>query len=244
MKKLFSIAFALTTAIALGQASVAPKAAELLEKAKATHGGAAFDGLKTYQDTSDITYYNDKGAVAAKLSGVVKIDFVTERLRIDIFQAKNLVAIQQYDPKGSSAWNTQSGTIKLPKAEAEAVRSGLYQGVIALKFGKVRENATADGPGKMLEAQGEIVSLSTKGIKTSYLIDANGVVLAERMTSPQLGSIVNVYSDVREVAGLKLPFAAKVYAEQAKNLLVVESQSTEIKINPAFTATDFEMPKK
>jgi hypothetical protein len=244
MKKFLSIAFALTTAIALGQASVAPKAADLLEKAKATHGGTAFDGMKTYQETSDLTYYNEKGAVAAKLSGVVKIDFATERVRVEILQAKNMVAIQQYDPKGSSAWNPQSGTIKMPKAEAESVRAGLYQGVIGLKFGKNRETATADGSGNMLEAQGEIVSLSTKGIKTSYLIDAAGVVLSERYVSPQLGSVIQVFSDVRDVSGIKLPYMTKLYAEQAKNLLVIESQSSEIKINPVFAATDFEMPKK
>ena len=244
MKKFLSIAFALTTAIALGQASVAPKAADLLEKAKATHGGAAFDGLKTYQETADLTYYDDKGKVAAQLSGVVKIDFAAERVRIDIFQAKNLVAIQQYDPKGSSAWNPQSGTIKLPKAEAESVRGSLYQGVIALKFGKDRENASSDGAGKWLESQGEVVSLTTKGIKTSYLLDANAVVLAERYDAPQLGTLVSVYSDVREVGGIKLPYASKSYIEQAKNALFAESKTSEIKINPVFAATDFEMPKK
>jgi hypothetical protein len=53
MKKFFTIAFALTTAIALGQGGVAPQAADLLEKAKATHGGAAFDAMKTYQETAD-----------------------------------------------------------------------------------------------------------------------------------------------------------------------------------------------
>jgi hypothetical protein len=244
MKKFFSIAFALTTAIALGQASVAPQAADLLEKAKATHGGAAFDGMKTYQETADLTYYDDKGKVAAQLTGVVKIDFVAERVRIDILQAKNTVAIQQYDPKGSSAWNPQSGTIKLPKAEAESVRSSLYQGVLALKFGKNREAATADGPGAMLELKGDLVSLTTKGIKTSYLLDSSGVVLSERYSSPQLGSLITTYSDVREVDGLKLPFASKVYMEQTKNALFGESKTGEIKINPVFAATDFEMPKK
>jgi hypothetical protein len=244
MKKFFSIAFALTTAIALGQTSVAPQAAGLLEKAKATHGGAALDGLKTYQETADLTYYDDKGKVAAQLTGIVKIDFVTERVRVDILQAKNTVAIQQYDPKGSSAWNPQSGTIKLPKAEAEAVRSSLYQGVIALKFGKDREAATADGPGNMLELKGDLVSLTTKGIKTSYLLDANGVVLSERYSSPQLGVLITTYSDVRDVNGIKLPFASKVYAEQAKNALFGESKTGEIKINPSFSAADFEMPKK
>jgi hypothetical protein len=244
MKKFLTIAFALTTAIALGQGGVAPAAADLLEKAKATHGGAAFDGLKTYQETSDLTYYDDKGKVAAQLTGVVKIDFATERVRIDILQAKNLIAIQQYDPKGSSAWNMQSGTIKLPKAEAESVRSGLYQGVIGLKFGKNREAATADGPGGMLELKGDLVSLTTKGIKTSYLLDANGVVLSERYAAPQLGSLITTYSDVRDVNGLKLPFASKAYVEQAKNALFAETKTTEIKINPVFAATDFELPKK
>jgi hypothetical protein len=244
MKKLLSIAFALTTAIAFSQASVAPKAAELLEKAKATHGGAALDGLKTYQEAADLTYYDDKGKVAAQLTGVVKIDFVTERVRVDILQAKNVVAIQQYDPKGSSAWNPQSGTIKMPKAEAETVRSSLYQGVIALKFGKAREAAAADGPGSMLELKGDLVSLTTKGIRTSYLLDPSGVVLSERYSSPQLGSLITTYSDVREVDGLKLPFASKVYMEQAKNALFGESKTNEIKINPVFVATDFEMPKK
>jgi hypothetical protein len=244
MKKFFTIAFALTTAIALGQAGVAPAAADLLEKAKATHGGAALDGLKTYQETADLTYYDDKGKVAAQLTGIVKIDFVTERVRIDILQAKNVVAIQQYDPKGSSAWNPQSGTIKLPKAEAETVRSSLYQGVPALKFGKDREAATADGPGSMLELKGDLVSLTTKGVKTSYLLDANGVVLSERYSSPQLGVLITTYSDVRDVNGIKLPFASKAYLEQAKNALFGESKTSEIKINPVFAAADFEMPKK
>jgi hypothetical protein len=243
MKKFFTIAFVLTTAIALGQGGVAPQAADLLEKAKATHGGAAFDAMKTYQETAELTYFDDKGQVAAKLSGVIKLDFETERVRIEILQAKNLIAIQQYDPKGSSAWNPQSGTIKLPRAEAETVRSSLYQGVLALKFGKNRENASSDGAGKWLESQGEVVSLTTKGIKTSYLLDPSGVVLAERYDAPQLGTLVTVYSDVREVGGLKFPHASKAYVEQAKNALFAETKTSEIKINPSFTATDFEMPK-
>ena len=244
MKKFFSIAFALTTAIALGQASVAPKAADLLEKAKATHGGAAFDGLKTYQETAELTYFDEKGQVAAKLNAVVKVDFTAERLRYDFSQDGKPVAIQQYDPKGSSGWDPKSGTLKLPKAEAESLRSSLYQGVTGLKYGKDREAATADGPGNMLELKGDLVSLTTKGIKTSYLLDANGVVLSERNSSPQLGSLIITYSDVREVGGLKLPFTTKVFAEQAKNALFAETKTGEIKINPVFTAADFEMPKK
>ena len=244
MKKFLSIAFALTTAIALGQASVAPQAAELLEKAKATHGGAAFDGLKTCQETAELTYFDEKGKVAAKLNAMVKIDFTAERVQVEILQAKNLILIQQYDPKGSSSWDPKSGTLKLPKAEAESVRSSLYQGVTGLKFGKDREAASADGPGSMLELKGDLVSLTTKGIKTSYLLDANGVVLSERNSSTQLGSLISTYSDVRDVNGLKLPFASKTYVEQAKNVLFGESKTSEIKINPAFTATDFEMPKK
>ena len=244
MKKFFSIAFVLTTAIALGQASVAPQAAELLEKAKATHGGAAFDGLKTYQETAELTYFDEKGKVAAKLNVVVKVDFTADRVRYDFLQDGKPVAIQQYDPKGSSSWDPKSGTLKLPKAEAESVRSSLYQGVTGLKYGKNREAATADGPGGMLELKGDLVSLTTKGIKTSYLLDANGVVLSERNSSPQLGSLISTYSDVRDVNGLKLPFASKTYAEQAKNALFAESKTSEIKVNPTFTAADFEMPKK
>jgi hypothetical protein len=244
MKKFLSIAFALTTAIAFSQTSVAPKAAELLEKAKATHGGTALDGLKTYQETTELTYFDDKGKVAAQLTGVVKLDFASERVRVEILQAKNLIVIQQYDPKGSSSWDPKSGTLKLPKAEAESVRGSLYQGVTALKFGKNREAATADGPGTMLELKGDLVSLTTKGIKTSYLLDANGVVLSERYSSPQLGSVITTYSDVRDVNGLKLPFASKAHVEQAKNALFAESKTSDIKINPVFTATDFEMPKK
>ena len=95
-----------------------------------------------------------------------------------------------------------------------------------------------------LELKGDLVSLTTKGVKTSYLLDTNGVVLSERYSSPQLGSLIITYSDVRNVNGLKLPFVTKVYAEQAKNVLFAESKTGEIKVNPAFSATDFEMPKK
>jgi hypothetical protein len=245
MKKLLSIAFAFTSAIALAQASVAPKAAELLEKAKATHGGAALESLKTYQETVDLTYYDEKGKPAATLTGTIKTDFSSERVRIEFFQDKKLVLIQQYDPKASSSWTIKTGAIKLPKAEAEPVRAGLYQGITALKYGKNRDAASSDGAGKMLELQGELVSLTTKGVKTSYLIDPNGVVLSERNTSSdQLGSMITTYSDVREVGSIKLPYASKSYVEQAKNALFAESKTTEIKVNPSFTTSDFEMPKK
>jgi hypothetical protein len=244
MKKFLTIAFALTTAIALGQAGVAPAAADLLEKAKATHGGAALDGLKTYQEAAELTYFDEKGQVAAKLNAVVKVDFTAERVRYDFTQDGKPVAIQQYDPKGSSSWDPKSGTLKLPKAEAESLRSSLYQGVTGLKFGKNREAATADGPGGMLELKGTLVSLTTKGVKTSYLLDPNGVVLSERYASPQLGFLITTYSDVRDVNGIKLPFASKSYVEQAKNALFAETKTSEIKINPVFAASDFELPKK
>jgi hypothetical protein len=242
LKKFFSVALFISTAIAFGQASVAPKAAELLEKAKTFHGGAALEGLKTFQETADLTYFNDKGQVAAQLTGVVKLDFATERVRVEIFQAQNLILIQQYDPKGS--WDPKSGTLKLPKAEAETVRSSLYLGVPALKFGKNREVATADGPGGMLELKGVLVSLTTKGIKTSYLLDPSGLALAARHSSPRLGSLITTYSDVRDINGLKLPFVSKSYLEQAKNALFGASKTTEAKVNPVFTIADFEMPKK
>ena len=244
MNKFVALAVAFATTVALGQGAVAPKAAEALEKAKAAHGGSALENLKSYEETADLSYFDAKGAVAAKLRGVVRMDFAANRARLELYQGDKLVAVQQYDPKGSSAWAPQSGTVKLPKAEAETVRALLYQGVTGLRFGgKDRDSASTQGSKKLLELEGELVALNTKGVKAELLIAPNGVVLAERSDAPQLGSVVSVYSDVREVSGLKLPHASKSYVEAAKNALFAESKTLNVKVNPVFAAKDFEMPK-
>ncbi len=244
MKKFFTTALALVTTIALGQAAVAPQAAEILEKAKVAHGATALDGLKTYEETLDITYFDEKANPALKLRGVQRTDLVNDRMRLELYQGETLALIQQYDPKGSSAWNPQSGTVKLPKAEAESLRKGFYQGVLGLRFGKNREAANVAAGQKWLELQGDAVSVTTKGVKTEYLVAANGVIIAERTEAAQIGSLIVAYSDVRDISGVKTPFSTKAYAEAAKNLLVYETQTTEVKINPALTAKDFELPKQ
>ena len=241
MKKVIIAALALTS-IALAQ-GVAPKAAELLEKARATHGGANLENLKTYQEVADLKYFDAKGQVAAALRATVKMDFAMERTRLELYQADKLVTIQQYDPKGAMAWTPQSGTVKLPKAEAESIRASLYQGIPGLKYGKNRDTASSDSNKKWLELQGDVVAVTTKGVKTEYLMDANGAVLAERSEADQIGMLISVYSDVREVGGIKIPHAGKIYAEAAKNALFAETKTMDLKVNPAFTVKDFEMPK-
>jgi hypothetical protein len=243
MNKFITTAFALVTTVAIGQAAVAPEAADLLEKAKTAHGGAAWDSLKTYEETGDATYFDEKGNPQITLRLVQRIDFANERLRVEAYQATNLVLVQQYDPKGSSAWNLQSGTIKLPKAEAESLRESFFTGVPNLRFGKNRDAATVAKSQTWLNLSGNAVNVTTKGVKAEYLLSADGVVLAERSSIAQVGSVIYAYSDIRDVNGLKLPFETKAYAEEAKNLLFFQVKTSEIKINRAFTDKDFEMPK-
>ena len=164
MQKIKLIALSLIFTSALAQMGIAPKAADLLEKAKAAHGGAALEQMMTYRDTGTYSVYQN-GTLAGELQAVQVIDFAGERFRIELKVGDSIAQIIQTTPNDAWSWTAASGTVKLPAAQAKPIRDGLYQSLFGLRMGsKNRDSATSDGIIDLGNGvKGESVSVVTKG---------------------------------------------------------------------------------
>lgn len=236
---------ALFTALMFGftiaQDAVAPKAADLLEKARTAHGGAALENLKTYREATALIYYTPNGSVGVEVSAVTVVDFAAERLRFEVSQAGQLIEIDQVSPTDAWSWTKQTGTIKLPNVQAKPLRESFYQSWYGLRFGgKNREAASADGPQTFADQKGEAVTVTTKGAKAAYLFDTNGVLVAEKSQVLQIGEVVTVYGAYRAVDGIQIPFEGVGYVGAQK---FFAAKVEDAKINPALTEADFAPPK-
>jgi hypothetical protein len=236
---------ALFTALALGstlaQDAIAPKAADLLEKAKTTLGGATLENIKTYREATKLTYYAPNGSVGIEINAVTLVDFTTERLRLEVSQNDKIIEIDQVTPTEAWAWTQKTGTIKLPNAQAKPLRESFYQSWYGLRFGsKNRDAASADGPQTFATQKGEAVTVTTKGTKATYLFDPSGGLIAEKSQVAQVGEVITVYGAFRAVDGLQIPFEGTGYVGTQKFFAATVNDA---KINPALSDADFAAPK-
>jgi hypothetical protein len=241
MFKQLLIASVLSVSFVAAQGTVAPRAAELLEKAKTAHGGAALEGLKTYKETATLQYFAANGSVAAEIVGVSVVDFAGERLRLEIRQGNQIAQIQQVTPTEAWTWSTQTGVVRLPNTQAKPLRDALNQGWYGLRLGgKGRESASADGALSFADQKGEGVTVTTKGSKASYLFNANGVLIAEKTGVAQIGEVVTVYGGYRAVNGVQIPFEGVGYVGPAK---FYAAKTSDAQVNPSLNDADFAQPK-
>lgn len=230
-----------TTILALGlataQNAIAPQASDLLEKARIAHGGTALENLKSYRETTDVTYYAPNGNPAIEITAVATVDFTGDRLRLEVFQGDQLLEIDQVTPSDGWSWTQQTGTIKLPNVQARPLRESLYQGWYGLRFGgQNRDAASADGAQTFADRQGQAVTATTRGAKATYLFDLSGLLIAEKSQLPQVGQIVTTYGAYRTVDGIQIPFEGVGYLGSKK---FFAARVVAAKINPAMSETDF-----
>jgi hypothetical protein len=236
MKKLAFLFGTLFIGAALAQTAIAPKTLALLEKAKITQGGQALENLKTYQEKSTLTVYQN-GVVAGALDGLSMVDFGKEQVRLELSTAGTLAQIIQIDPKESWTWTEASGTVKLPAAQAKPIRDSLYQGIFALRvalkeFDAASSNGMVELPGGV---KGESVTISTKGAVSNLVFDADGTIVGSKEDETN-----SVYSDFRMTDGIKVAFSSKIYQGAE---LSIESTTSTVLINPSFTDKTFAKPK-
>jgi hypothetical protein len=236
MKKLVFLFSTLFLGVSIAQTVIAPKTLELLEKAKITQGGQALENLKTYQEKSTLTVYQN-GVVAGALDGVSLVDFGKELVRLELSAGGNLAQIIQVAPNDAWTWTEASGTVKLPAAQAKPIRDSLYQGIFALRFGTngleaASSNGMVELPGGI---KGESVTISTKGAVANLVFDGEGTVVGS-----QDQDTTSVYSDFRTVDGIKLSFSSKIYQGKEPS---IDSTSSSILINPTFNDKTFAKPQ-
>jgi hypothetical protein len=212
----------------------------LFEKAKAAHGGAALEEIKTYKDNGTLDIFQN-GQLAAKAEYVQKYDFTTSVGRIEVSLNGKLAAVQQVSKTDAWQWTPQSGVVKLPTAQAQLLKDGLNQWPFSLRA-KASDLTEAKYDGRVELAKGisgDSITFRLNGALNNLVIADNGVALGGKLTEEGVTAI-SLYGDVRVVNGVKLPFSIKVSSggQPATNL-----QTVAATVNPAFAAADFAQPK-
>lgn len=228
----------LVVAGALGLAQVAPDAAQLLEKMRQAHGGQALANLRTYQETATLTTFSGPQP-ENQLTVVSFVDFPSQRLRVEYRDGANLIQVIQVSPAGGQSWSAISGSKALEPELAQELRSGLFQTWYGLRFGGTRrELARLEGRHTFGDVTGQAVVVSTQGSKTTYLVGAQNQLVAERYQNSQ-GQLTVLYSDLRMVSGIRIPFSARLYAD---GILFAEARVQGARVNPVLKPETFRMP--
>jgi hypothetical protein len=215
-------------------------AAQVFELAKATHGGAALENMKTYRDAGNISYFDEKGQVIAKIGFRQTYDFSTSRVRIELLQDKKTAQIYQTTPTEAWSWTEQSGVLRLPAAQAKPFRDSLSQGIFAFRA-KVTDltGLKSNGMVKIGDVDGTSLEFAINGIVNKPVIAADGTIIGGSETLE--GMVVqSASSDYRTVGGVKLAFSS---VTSAAGKIAFDLKVDTAEVNLILSDADFARPK-
>lgn len=223
---------------AWGLAQVAPDAAQLLEKMRLAHGGAALANLRTYQEMATLTTFSGP-QVEHRLTVVSYADFPSQKLRVEYRDGPKLIQVLQVSPTGGQSWSSVSGRKALQPPLTKELRDGLFQTWYGLRLGgSQRELAQLAGRRTFGDVTGQAVVVRTRGSQTTYLANAQHQLVAERYQNSQ-GQLTVLYSDLRWVSGIHIPFGARIYAD---GVLFAEVRVQKSRVNPVLGPETFKLP--
>jgi hypothetical protein len=240
MKKIGLFAFVLLFTSALAQTGIAPKAADLLNKAKIAHGGEALQSMTSYRDIGTYTVYQN-GVVAGKLEATQVVDFDGERIRIELKAGDTVAQIIQATKEDAWNWTQASGVVNMPEADAKSVFDGLNQGLFGLRAGSEnRDSAKLEGIVSLGNGlSGEALTVVTNGAEANYVFDKSGIWIGGKTTS-EGQEIVTVLGNYKVQDGIKVPFSSKT-TTAGKPFIDIALSSVEI--NPDLSDDDFVQPQ-
>ncbi len=222
---------------AVGQ--VQPETAVLLENARQAHGGPALESLTRYREEGWVTVFGPAGEPVAQFRGVTLVDLDAGAYRDEIYAGDTLVTISQVTPDGAWTWTPDTGLLRAPSSQAEALRSALYRGLFGLRLGAEREAAETLGPQTWAGREGTAVQVQTEGVDTTYLLGDDGRMLGQRYVSPQQGEITVLFDDDRLRHDVLVPFDV-TYVAAGSRFLRTELETVEP--NADLPADAFEPP--
>ncbi len=222
----------------LALAQVTPDAAQALEKMRQAHGGQALANLRTYREVATLTTFSGPQAEHT-LTVVSYADFSSQRLRVEYRDGAKLLQVLQVSPAGGQSWSVLSGRKALEPTLTKELRDGLYQTWYGLRFGgRGREMARLEGRRTFGDVTGQAVAVRTQGSQTTYLFNAQYQLVAERYQNSQ-GQLTVLYSDLRLVSGVRIPFQARLYADGD---LFAEVRVQQAQVNPRLSPETFQLP--
>jgi hypothetical protein len=147
---------------------------------------------------------------------------------------------------GTTVWSSSAitGARLLDGAEEEQIRLANNSPVPQFGYGKYFDTIECTGVEKFDDVDCYVVKFVKGDLKPvlDYYEKATGLLRGSRLTilSPQGEfEIETKYSDYREVEGVKFPFTAASTLGPGQTM---ELQTKEMKLNPKFESSHFELP--
>jgi len=222
----------------LGQAQVAPEAAQLLEQMRQAHGGQALRDIRTYQETVTLTFFSGPQP-QARLTATSFVDFQAQRIKLEYWAGPNLVQVVLFTPEEKQFWTAETGKRALEPGLAKDIKDSFYLSWYGLRFGGAqRELARLEGQRTFGEVRGRAILVRTQGTQTTYLLDERNRIVAEAYKG-SLGDYTVYYNDPRLVSGILIPFQGRIFLN---GILFAEIQVQEAKVNPTLSPETFKLP--
>jgi hypothetical protein len=233
--------FVCLVTVMLGFSTLAQDSAtQIFERAKAAHGGAALESITTYRDAGNISYFDEKGQVIAKVGFRQTYDFSTSRVRIELLQDKKIVQIYQTASTEAWSWTEQSGVLRLPAAQAKPFRDSLSQGIFAFRA-KVADltGLKSNGLVKIGDLEGTSIEFAVNGIVNKPVIATDGTIIGG---SDTLNGVVvqSASSDYRTLGGVKIAFSS---VTSAAGKVAFDLKVDTAEVNSVLSDADFARPK-
>jgi zinc protease len=215
---------------------------QLLSKAVAACGGTeAFAAIKNYVMKNDITVLTPQGEVSfAATTTFVLPDRLQHVIVTPMGEMKQVVVQDE-------AWTvTDQGTADMQESEKKQMQSQMFRNWVNLFRMSDAEGLSVRylGSEQVDGTKAEIISLADeKGSTVKLFLNAETFVPLKQaykgMTITGPADIEELYSDMRDVSGIKLPFSVLLNANGQKYL---ETKIVEVEFNAEIDAGIFEKP--
>ncbi|MBI3951210.1 MAG: insulinase family protein [Acidobacteria bacterium] len=210
-------------------AETTTKGRELLSKAVAAMGGsAAFAAVKNVVIKRDLMLVTPQGNLPATATTTFVLpDKRHQVVALPFGEIKQVIAQDQ-------AWIvTPQGVTDAPASEKQDMQAEMFRDWVNLLREAEGLSVQYLGPGEVEGARAETISVTDdKGNTVRLFLDATTFVPLKMaykgMTSNGPADTEEIYSDLRDVSGIKLPFHVVVNADGKK---LLEAKLTEVKIN-------------
>jgi zinc protease len=163
-----------------------------------------------------------------------------DKVRDDLVVAGGMARITRV-LTGDKGWaKGPPGVMDLPPSEAKEMRDDVMRDDIPLLLALSKEDAKPVALGKEEFEEGEdVVELEAVdvGEGTKLYFDDAGVLVRRRETSAK-GEALSVWSDFREVSGLKMPFSVRVVLGDQ----TVKLAASTIEVNPEIAPDTWDRP--
>lgn len=220
----------------------------LLKKATDARGGLEkLQSIKAISADSDTAITTPEGKVSAKTKTVIEYP---DRIRVEADLPDGAQVVQVY--AGGTGWmKNPAGVFDAPAEMLNEFRAGVRRDPLSLLIGA----ATGALRARLLPEEGfdgrtyRVVAISTEGTSDERLyIDPESGTIAKlaydrpvddpRFKGPAISE--EIYSDYRDVDGIKFAFKASV---AQGGMVILERTLTAIRVNPAISDDLFAKPK-